>query len=58
MKDLNPNWKPFELHADDVCGLDAEFSILVWDWDRLSKFFFFLLLLLLFIILLIFNYFL
>ena len=41
MKDLNPNWKPFELHADDVCGLDAEFSILVWDWDRLSKFFFF-----------------
>jgi hypothetical protein len=30
----NPEWAPFVLPVEDVGGLDADFKIKCWDWDK------------------------
>lgn len=33
-KNLNPTWEPFALGVADVGGLDGEFTITCFDWDK------------------------
>ena len=31
---VEPHWAPFTLNVDDVRGLDTEFTISTYDWDK------------------------
>jgi hypothetical protein len=33
-KSSNPQWQPFNLNVADVRGLDTEFEVSVYDWNK------------------------
>ena len=34
MKNLNPKWTAWELDLEEIGGLDVDFKIQVFDWDK------------------------
>ena len=33
-KNLNPKWTPWELDLEEIGGVDVDFKVQVFDWDK------------------------